>query len=266
MKSRGVPALVRGWVGLYTRGMPAAVRAARRDEVDDDLWCQQQEAVALSRAAGSPSGEMLLRLLFGIPADISWRLSNRSRAEKRVLERSSSMGARVIGIFAILAGASWTTWVLRVSALGESAWAGSTGPFMNLLFYCGALGLLVTALSLAWRFQEQLRPVGIAGALAVSLGAFTAVPPNPLSVLLPAGSALLVWDLARISVLPRWIAIVHAASGVGLLVAFIGILIGAPALGIAFALAIPYLPSWIAIGASLLLRGVPQAHEPAAGT
>lgn len=175
------------------------------------------------------------------------------------------MSARVIGVLAILAGASWTTWVLRATALGGSAWAGSIGSLMNLLFYCGALALLVTALSLAWQFQEQLRRVGIVGAVAVSLGAVTIVPPNPLSVLLPAGSALLVWDLARISVLPRWIAVVHAASAVGLLVAFFGIAIGAPALGIAFALAIPYVPSWMAIGASLFLHGVPR-HEPAAGS
>ena len=37
MNGPGVTTLVRGWVELYTRGLPADVRAARRDEVDDDL-------------------------------------------------------------------------------------------------------------------------------------------------------------------------------------------------------------------------------------
>jgi hypothetical protein len=36
MSRSPVAAVVRGWVDLYTRGLPADLRAARRDEVDDD--------------------------------------------------------------------------------------------------------------------------------------------------------------------------------------------------------------------------------------
>jgi len=265
MIASAVVALVRGWVDLYTLGMPPAVRAARRDEIDDDLWCQEQEPAPPGRAAGSLGGEMLLRLVFGIPADISWRLSKRTSAETEALERSSSMGPRVIGIFAIVAGASWITWGLLFLALGESAWAGSTAPLMILLSTAGAMGLAVAALGLALRFQEHLRPVSVVGAVTAMIGAFTAIPVTPLSVLLPAGSVILVWDLGRISVLSRGMAIVHVISGVGLLVGSIGIVAGSPALGMFYLLAILYLPSWMAIGASLLLRSVPRPQESAAG-
>jgi hypothetical protein len=251
-------------VDLYTRGLSPAVRAARRDEILDDLWCQHDEATAIGRSPRSLAGEILLRLFFGMPADLSWRLSNRSSAERTDLERSSSMSVRVLAIFAIIAGASWTVWVLLFLALGESAWAGSAGPLMGLLYIGGALVLVLAALGLVWRFQELLRPAATFGAVALVIGAIVPFPANPLSVLLPAGSVLLVWDLARIGVLSRGVAIVHVVSGVGLLVGFIGIIIGLPALGIAFALAIPYLPSWIAIGMSLLLRSVPRSLHSAA--
>lgn len=176
------------------------------------------------------------------------------------------MSVRVVGILAILAGASWTGLVLLFLAIGESAWAGSTGPLMYVLYIGGALALELATLGLFWRFQELLRPAATFGAVAVMIGAVVPFPENPLSVLLPAGSVLLMWDLARIGVLPRWAAIIHAVSGLGLLAGSIGILIGQPALGILFALAIPYLPSWIAIGASLVLRSAPRTIQPAAST
>ena len=264
MNTRGVVTLVRGWVDLYTRGLPPAVRAARRDEILDDLWCQHDEAAAIGRPPRSLAGEILLRLFFGMPADLSWRLSNRSGPERTDLERSSWMSIRVVGTLAIIGGLSGSAWVLMFLALGEAAYAGSTGPFMILLFFGGAMGLTLAALGLVWRFQEHLRRVATVGGVAVMIGTFVLVPPNPLSVLLPAGSVLLVWDLARIGVVSRWVAVVHAVSGVGLLVGFMGTVVGQTALGIAFSLAIGYLPSWIGVGASLLLRSMPRSIQSAA--
>jgi hypothetical protein len=69
--------LVRRWVGLYTRGLPAEVRDARRAEIESDLWSQSEEAALLGRAQRSVGTEMLARLVLGIPADIGWRQTHR---------------------------------------------------------------------------------------------------------------------------------------------------------------------------------------------
>ena len=64
---------MRGWVALYTVGLPAAMRARRQDEVAGDLADETMDAIR----RGDRSGLLLqrvVRLLLGIPADLSWRL------------------------------------------------------------------------------------------------------------------------------------------------------------------------------------------------
>jgi hypothetical protein len=107
MNRSPIAAVIGGWVDLYTRGMPAAVRAARRNELDDDLWCEHEEAVALGRSARSLDADLVLRLVFGIPADISWRLSYRGQAAAASIERSSAVETRTLGLLAIVAGLIW---------------------------------------------------------------------------------------------------------------------------------------------------------------
>src|SRR6187431_1599776 len=108
MNSSALTALVRWWVKAYTRGLPAQLQTARRDEIDDDLWCQQEEALATGRTAHSLGAEMFVRLLLGVPADLTWRFANRRNAGARArVEMSSSMSARVFGTLAVLAGMSW---------------------------------------------------------------------------------------------------------------------------------------------------------------
>ena len=58
MNGSPVADLVRGWVDLYTRGLPQELRAARRDEIADDLWCEQEEAAALGRSARSLDADL----------------------------------------------------------------------------------------------------------------------------------------------------------------------------------------------------------------
>jgi hypothetical protein len=66
-------AVVRGWVGFYTRGLPAEMRARRRAEVAADLADESLHAIR----QGDQSAllrQRLTRLILGIPADLSWRL------------------------------------------------------------------------------------------------------------------------------------------------------------------------------------------------
>jgi hypothetical protein len=260
-----VARLVRGWVDLYTRGVPAGLRAARRDEIDDDLWCQQEEATAMGRSPRSLAAEVVLRLLFGMPADVSWRLAHPGSRGVAPMERSSSVSIRLFGALAFIAGASWGTMAIIVVVSGLDEW---TGP-LTVLGLAGGLGLSVTAIGLSWRFQDQLSPIGSVGGLLGGLGILlSTLGAYAAGVLLPIGSAALAWDLGRAGVLPRWVSIVHALSAAAFLAPIIGSLIDYEATfrsDLLVALVIPYILTWMAIGASLL-RGVPRAHEQAAGT
>jgi hypothetical protein len=110
MNRSRVAALVRGWVDLYTRGLPAEARAARRDEIDDDLWCQQEDAAAAGRSARSLDADLVLRLIFGIPADITWRLTHRGPAPTANLVRSPARSTRILGVLAMSPGHRWRPW------------------------------------------------------------------------------------------------------------------------------------------------------------
>ena len=64
---------MRGWVALYTLGLPAGMRLRRRDEIAGDLADETVDAIR----RGDRSGlfrQRLARLVLGMPADLSWRL------------------------------------------------------------------------------------------------------------------------------------------------------------------------------------------------
>jgi hypothetical protein len=66
-------ALTRAWTAIYTRGLPADLRAERREEIDCDLWEHQRLADLRRQPVTGTAVEILLRLLLGMPADIFWR-------------------------------------------------------------------------------------------------------------------------------------------------------------------------------------------------
>ena len=76
MNPSPIASLVRAWVNAYTHGLPDEARAVRRDEVEDDLWCQHEEAMTAGRAPGGLAIEMLLRLVAGMPADVRSRVTS----------------------------------------------------------------------------------------------------------------------------------------------------------------------------------------------
>ena len=267
MNASWTAALVRGWVGLYTRGVPTVLRAARRDEIDDDLWCQHDEAASLGRSPGSLAGEILLRLLLGMPADISWRLTHRGGRTSSGLERSASMSTRVIGALAVLAGASWAISAMAALPFATSLWGGPYTPVMSAIGVGGGVAFGVVPFGLAWRFHERLGAHAVLAAGASGLGAVAGMLGGyPLLLLLPLGSADLIWDLGRSGVLSRGLSAIHGVCAMAFLAPLIGILIdyrGTVGTDVLIALAIPYPLTWMAIGASLL-RGVPRVHQPAA--
>ena len=67
-----VVACVQGWTRLYTWGLPSDVRTVRREEIASDLWESTHE---LTMTDGEIVLQMVTRLLFGIPDDLGWRLT-----------------------------------------------------------------------------------------------------------------------------------------------------------------------------------------------
>jgi hypothetical protein len=272
MTGSPVASLVRGWADLYTRGLPAEVRAARRDELDDDLWCEREEALALGRPPRSLDADLALRLLFGIPADISWRLSYRRRATRPIPDRSPSTSTSVLGVLAIVGGLIWAVLLLLWVPFSDAVWTGGFGVLGVAGSLSAAIIFSAVALGLAWRFQDHVGPVGAVGAVLVMLGA--AMSLVGFLVVFAIGSAMLMWDLARIGVLSRTLTFAHVAGAIAVVVAsvvaqrFDDLSVSAtvteawPALAaeaasraIMVGMFAPYVLSWIAIGASLHRRG-----------
>ena len=254
MNGSRMAAVVRGWVDLYTRGLPADARAARRDEIDDDLWCEHAEAAAAGRSARSLDADLFLRLLFGLPADVSWRLTYRGRTAAEPMKRSSSMNARILGVLAIYYGLSFATLMVVFAQLGLEALFTTFGWFAVPVVVTGTIAFAATVLGLVRLLSDRVGMLGVVGAVLAALGSlgpltnsadWARIAPAPLMV----GSAMLMWDLAGIGVVSRWIPIVQGPIAIGYTVS---LLLGAPASGLFF----PFLLSWVAIGVSLI-RGIP---------
>lgn len=87
--------LTRAWVRLYTRGLPADLRAARRAELESDLWEHRHWSTAEGRRSDQVALEILERLFVGIAADLSWRFEHRG-ARRRMTHPLG--GGTVIGL------------------------------------------------------------------------------------------------------------------------------------------------------------------------
>ena len=95
---------------LYTRGLPTQIRQDRRDEIDSDLWSQAHEAAASGRPEHSVAVEVLVRLLLGIPADLSWRIERHRLAGSAVApQTSATISVRPVAFLAIFGGAAWVS-------------------------------------------------------------------------------------------------------------------------------------------------------------
>jgi hypothetical protein len=262
MSASPVASLVRAWVDLYTRGLPETARAARRDEVDDDLWCQHEEATAIRRSTTSLNAEILIRLLFGMPADVSWRIASGQGGPE--LERHPSAGARVLGILAIVGVVGWGAAIGGYVAWGADAWL-TAGLLMYITQLVGGLAFAGATIGLAFRFQERLSAFGVlTGVLGGVAALFGVAGAYQLFLFLPIGTAVLAWDLGRARVLSRPLAVAHSVGGLLTIPLLVGFVAGLDTtlLGVGYlSLMLPYLGSWLGIGV-WLIRGVPADREP----
>jgi len=97
-------ALVRLWTRVFTLGMSGNAREWRRREIESDLWEQLHDR--------PPSaGQLIGRLLRGVPADVIWRIEEETMRSKTLVVVGASVGV-VLG-----ASAVWLYDTMRVDTL-----------------------------------------------------------------------------------------------------------------------------------------------------
>lgn len=261
--------LVRGWVDLYTRGLPAELRDGRRDEIAGDLWSQFEEAALIGRSERATANEILVRLVAGIPADISWRVAHGGEKPVEARQSDDTTGTVGLGWAAIVAGFGTTGLLLRYGEVLTS----------DILIWTGLVAyvaLAVVLVGLALGFQDRLgRRAFVAASVGALCAVFAGVGLWPLMFALPFCSAPLLWDLASERILGRWAAWSHAITAGAVIVIFIGFALGGlqyqiPTLGaLAFSIWFAYPLTWVLIGMSLIrrpsLRSVPRSPHKDAG-
>lgn len=84
-------AVVRGWVAVYTAGLPTAMRTRRRDEVAADLADETMDAVRRGERAGLRR-RRLIRWVLGIPDDLVWRFTEAPAAARIVRAGQPPLG------------------------------------------------------------------------------------------------------------------------------------------------------------------------------
>jgi hypothetical protein len=170
------------------------------------------------------------------------------------------MGIRTVGLLAVVGGVGVTILAgllvgVTLSAPATRPWDVAKDPILVVAGYSGIVALAVATAGLVFAFQDRISSGGaMAGSIGSVGGIFGLLGAYSLLLALPAGSAILVWDLARVSVLSRWMAAAHVASSFGFALLIAADLSNTP-LGVAIVVALFYPLAWLAIGGSIL-RGV----------
>jgi hypothetical protein len=130
------------------------------------------------------------------------------------------------------------------------------------ILIAGALAFLAVAFGLAFRYQDRVNPFGTTGAILVAVGSFAAIAGLGGWLMAPLiiGTAMLMWDLARISVVSRLIPIVQGIIAILFPLGFLFPVVSTVVWTLVFG---PFMLTWVAIGVSLI-RGVPRTEAPSA--
>ena len=147
--------LTRTWVRLYTKGLPPEQREARRAEIDSDLWEQGYDGEANGNDPQETGLQVLLRLLAGVPEDLTWRLEQvgaRRGKSATALGRSESM----------------SNGVLQKGLIGLTVLAAA-------LYVAGGLGFVIGYASGSLDWSPEAWEVAIFGGVPFAAAALVAV-------------------------------------------------------------------------------------------
>jgi hypothetical protein len=127
------PRVVGRWVGIYTAGLPDDVAAARRAELDSDIWEQ------LHDPDNATTFSIISRLARGATADLFWRIETRyhlgglMHGTTIIATRIAALLVSLIAAFVLLWGLTWTSpGIIAVAvvfgAIAGGLWWASTTP------------------------------------------------------------------------------------------------------------------------------------------
>jgi hypothetical protein len=159
--------VIRAWVAVYTKGLPAELALDRQAVIEADLW-EEAEAARWLGETPNLARQRWSRWIRGLPADVTWRLEQQRRVTKmprRTDMRISKAQLAAIGVVTIL-------YVVMIAGLMASSdfreWAGmglaTFGLALSVVglllaiprpqagFVVGIIGTGVALLSMPWLF------------------------------------------------------------------------------------------------------------------
>jgi hypothetical protein len=175
----------RGWASLYTRGLHADLRAARRDELESDLWEHTHWSTAEGHRPGRIALEITERLVAGMAADLLWRFEHRGARRHTTRPLGGGEMARLMKNYGMVV-LTLALGVFTISiSIGVMAFDGGRRWQGAILFVAGLLmlgGLIAV--------RNGLR----GGRPAVALGAIVPGLLGVWTVILPIVTlAILIW-------------------------------------------------------------------------
>ena len=175
--------MVRSWVALYTLGLPAEHRIARRLEIDCDLWDQRQLAEHTGEPPLGTATEIVARMVLGVLSDITWRVQaglsapkDRSLKMNEALYRRAGVAAGVVLLLALflMLGTGAATWYLMLAVTIPIGVAMVAIAFFRTRRTGGAVGIGVDRMrtKAESRWKWLLLVIGICVATVVGMSAY----------------------------------------------------------------------------------------------
>ena len=162
---RAAAAAVRSWTGIYTAGVPEPIATDRRRLIESDVWEQLRDGAGAISLAG--------RCLRGLPADLTWRLTDARTGNQTAHQ------LRIERTIAVAAPVSMTFYYALLSLLSWGALVGlAVNPTAFSLAFAGALLVAISLAGWAIELRAAEEPASSVWppALAVSIARYSHRP------------------------------------------------------------------------------------------
>ena len=185
-------ALTGAWVTVYTRGLPSDVGGERREEIDCDLWHQRRLADLEREPVTGTAVQILVRTIFGIPADMLWRIEAGSSTQTdRRTSVNETLSMRIGFLVAMLPLAALAAAGVSF-VLGNGDFENSTEHWLWRVAFVatpaiGGVGLWLCA----------TRPKLGMGLVLAGVGASSVLMPWMAFVTVPVGIAIIAFAIKR---------------------------------------------------------------------
>lgn len=129
-------AVARGWLRLYTAGLPPELRERREQELESDLYEHQADRRADDASTASVGLEVVGRVVRGMPADLAWRMQLEAPPMELKIPAERVTGALILALLVLIpvsgaisgydtARAGWESELSRLGRLSGAATSGN---------------------------------------------------------------------------------------------------------------------------------------------